>query len=256
MTCFAEAWKEVSDLYPQADLTFFGAPGQTLNATALENGEILPTSERTKRAFSYTAEKDSVVLAEYDFFVLIGARTGAGVAAQLQRQHRLIGQTGRTKVRNLVSDAAFQAAMYDYYRTGAIGHLASLLKAGGVSAPVFVYSSPNADIRVTKMDNIAGALYREYVEAPDPVPILRMAQQTDDRLRAEGLIPIPQSPETVVNDIMTDSRFSIYADALAKGADPDGDDVRHMNAAFGKLALKDLFNRLAEEQNQPKTDAA
>ncbi|SLN13972.1 hypothetical protein PSA7680_00283 [Pseudoruegeria aquimaris] len=256
VTCMAQAWEEIASYHPEIALTFFGSPGQTLTGTVLENGCIVPESEKIRRTFEMMAKQDRIVLKDYDFFVLVGARAGVGVVAQIQRLFQLRDQPSRAGARYLASDAAFRAALWDYYATGGISHVADLLRAADVEAPIFCFSSPNADIRVKKMGNAFSGFYAEYAEAPALAPLTRMETWLARQMRDRGLIPLPQPAETVVEDIMTESRYSIYADTLARGETPDQDDVRHMNADYGKLALRDLFAKIRTMGLQPLVSAA
>ena len=194
--------------------TFFGARGNLMGGIESAGRALVAPAQRLKVALLATGGADHIDLDAYDVFCAYGMR--------LKIPEFAAGYS--SAVRRAAVQQAFEQS------TNAV---VTRLLATMTTTPILIVADPllSSGLRRSQFDDALCAY-------DDMIPML---EQVCDSVGARF---VPQAPATLDGPIRTAQTFAQGSTRLDIGAGieiHDGDEPAHMNAAYGKLMLADIF---------------
>ncbi|MFY0311854.1 hypothetical protein ACFMBG_18375 [Leisingera sp. D0M16] len=216
------AWEKLASQFPSIDLTFFAARGGMINALSLKDQCLVPHTESLREVIKYTSGGfEKIDPALFDLFLVCG----------LQKQ--VVASYDRPEY----SQGVYNRMVLDQFQASPAHQVLKKLRAI-TSKPIYFTPAP----------------LRAY--PPKKRPLARSTYEDQTVLLQETfLTPLetiifPQPHETIVDEVATDPRFSQNSSRLETGrSNNDGslhrdNDIIHMNASFGELALRAFLDRV------------
>ncbi len=246
LAAIREAWRDDRSRWPGIDATFIGAHKGLLLETEIKDRQLAPATDAAKDAFRRFGGVDTVDLSAYDGFVVAGCLVAMPQAALAYQSMRWTGLPSLTDIPDLaqmeprlVSFAAARASVTEKLlaRLGPafIRHLRQ-----GTDRPIWLSGCPRLAERFRHQKRPKLRAYAAALHAGDGAALSALYEDAARAaVAAAGGIFIPQPPETILDDILTDDRYMLGAKRLtARGnaAQPE-DDLAHGNAAFGAAVL-------------------
>lgn len=216
---------EIADTYPDVELTFFALPGGVFRRATLRDGIISAASLDAVETALVTKINGNTALHVdgYDHLWVVGDRFGFGQVLQLYSRHDppdgRIDQIVENHVARLFSQFGFD----DRLTFSPAPYPALQAKVPG----------PKQELRLARI-----------LHHPDGAAVLaRFEKAISIALTAKGYGAVLQPAATRALIFTTDDRFLYKAATLAAGPQ-SGSDLRHMNAAYGRL----LFDAFAAQR--------
>jgi hypothetical protein len=214
-------WDDIKSGFMQCQLTFFASRGIGLAGLVLNGCRLVPSSPECLKDIAFTsAGKDAIGLDEYDVFVVYGL--GLGLPRFDQRYSSAVVGEGRA----------------DLLMRSLNTRIARLIRSAS-AAPICIGHAPQSatvDDRKTANNELT---YYEVLE--------RMQQA----INIENAHLIAQPAESLVNGWHTKAKYSKgstrldVGDHISNEVHPNSD-MMHMNAEFGALYLRSLFQQLKD----------
>lgn len=214
------AWDDLAPSHPDKELVFFAARSRGLGDLSLQGQTLRPTNESLAQAIAYTSGGRSAIdLQAYDVLVTYGL---ALEMPALDRRY---------------SGAVLRQACSDLFSNSLNGVLAKTIRAA-TNKPLYVGHNPQLAASPTDAGRREGLLGYGSVW-----------QLLAAGAGLKGARVVPQPDDTLVDGWFTDKKYSVGSKRLDLGDQHSGkphppSDRAHMNKAFGKLWLEQLF-RLA-----------
>ncbi|RUR02877.1 hypothetical protein [Legionella septentrionalis] len=241
IACIKKAWDSLASQYPFT-ITFFGSHADTLLNTQAQDKKFTPTNAQVKRSFSITSGgQEEVDFTQFDICIVHGILTPLRNWFPLWRDLR----------KNIFYSRAFIDACIETFNP-IVQHLIKEITAC-TKLPLIFTPKPNPAI-LERKQLISPAEYSE------------LCSFMSIRFNALGLHYIPQPDETLADFFYTKAEFN--KNGLGLGSVPKkeesfapADNVRHMNAAYGEIYLKHVFNYInttvmdLSTQNRKKINA-
>jgi hypothetical protein len=233
----AKAWTEdPSDL----EAVFLAAPGDRLGALTVSNGTLRSSGKLRKTMLETTGVADAAV-EEFDAFALVGLRFTVNRCARLFATHRTwrAGEPGVAEDPFLVSHECLLAAAREQLRQSTAMSLAKQLRAV-TSAPILLVVQPGLSERVLEVDTEMSKIWRP-LHAQGREGEIRTIYDEACTALGEDLEIVAAPKETIAHEILTFREFDRCKPG--KGSVTDSKLV-HMNLDYGRLAMRELFDRL------------
>lgn len=229
-------WNSLAPEFPHARLSFFAAPGKSLEGLAVRDGALVPTGNALLGSLKLTSGGETRIAGDYDVYVVHGLELSTGFALDVCRKYRAESQA--KDWRTPVSDDCFVHAILGAARDCLAGQTMAKVRAIS-AAPILFCPVPMADARNQKIRQTLSAAG----EAADVVALFGLA--CDTLARAIGGRFLPQPAETLEEDgIGTKASYSSsparFHAELAKR-----NDNSHMNTDYGIAVLKRIMGALA-----------
>lgn len=208
------AWNALKAKPESISVEFFAAPGDSLAALELKDGVIGATDEEVAERLRFTSGgNDQLRPADYDAFLLVGL----GVRVP--------------PIVHGISSAVVAQCCADVVSSSVALRLGLMIK-----------SETDAAIYVSHVPLLAAEkplpAYRPYAEL---YPLMK------SHLDGHDMHLLRQPAETVLLPCNTHMRYSVEAESAASSTPPGKINV-HMNAEYGRIYLRDFFQRLSEEE--------
>jgi hypothetical protein len=234
-------WDIIKDEYPQIDLTFFGSPRKNLGDLRVENGALVPGSEKTLKQLQRTSGGESEIVAgKFDNFLIVALNFGVRRLEDLYRHYRSEEHKNAKGANHYVSNACFLLAAKGHLRNTLAFEIAGKLKQLTDNPIMFVPQPfPSA--------NISGdPLWEDMIQYGDDAPIARTFIEIASELTANDEPVIQQPEETKSGEMFTKSELSKGSKRLTRNFNvehPD-DDYWHMNQDYGAAVLRNAIRSI------------
>jgi len=217
--CLKQGWDLMREAYPNVDLTFFAARSDGLSGLYLSAGALKARGALLVDSIRHTSGGlDCIKGEDYDVFFLHGLNFSF------------------PRCDYLLSSAVRSDLLKDVWRSS-LNYKVGLLVKSMTSFPVYIGHNPQVSSRREILENSGKYTYADlYVHMGNII-------------RDDGFELISQPESTIVNNWNTSLSFSIGSSRLDVGDENSNDehppsDLRHMNAAFGRLYLEGLFKHV------------
>jgi hypothetical protein len=247
-------WDAVAHEYSGIEANFFAAPSRDFANTAVENGRLVPTSERAKSYFRRTSGGQEIVtLADYDAIVLVGLGFSLGTILDIYAAYRNDDQHNPDGDFQFVSNAYFiEVAKSRFSRGTACAYRSHMLRElQPAKAEIWIYpkpfpcpsaldyeSPPRNDLEGRRLHGLKQAVKWQDDESLDVAFSAARAA-----LEREGLVIFQQPPDTRTSNIFTRQEFSNHSPSLT-GLNVPENDYSHMNAGYGAVVVRQILDRL------------
>ncbi len=132
-----------ADAAPGWKLTFFGGHAELMQSIRVQDGALVPASTELRRKFArFSRGPDTIVLDDYDRFVIVGLRLGMRAMFDLYRGFVSDSMASRPERKYLLSDDCFLRAAEPGTAECEAMRLARLIR-GATDRPVHVVTKPN-----------------------------------------------------------------------------------------------------------------
>lgn len=225
-------WDAIRSDFPDAELFFFGAPGQKMVGLTAMNGQLEPTDDVQRRYFRKTSGGRESIHGNYAAYLLHAMQFSVWKLEWFIRKERPENQ--KRDARRPISSACFLECVLGILRdTRAVQTIAELRKI--TNGPITLTPQPmpsedQSDSTLAYLDRIgdAAAVNDTFVAAANILAA---------ELNIEFL---PQPAEALAGPCKTKRLYSTDSVRLAGGLRmaPPQDDYHHMNAAYGALLLR------------------
>lgn len=240
------AWDEIADRHPGVEVDIFAQHALNLASAGLLEGGRLSPGEKPFWQFSRGTEATnsrSINLGHYDAFVLVGLAFGPITVFRTYRRYHFFGL--QAKRAQGLPRARFKQAVWQAVEEGAALHIARLIRRH-TDKPVIVLETPLPSEKGYD-DSEKGSMlpWREAAANGDSGPLMELYREICADMEAEGIVIVPQAPETLASPISTFQRFADNAPRTRGAADvrPE-DDYQHMNTPYGEVMWSEALARL------------
>ena len=220
------------------DVTYFATPAGATRTFEVNDGALVSTSERVRRALARSSGGPSDVHpSDFDGFAIVGLVELPHIAA-IGLTHQTLRHAGGSTKLALISEACLSTAI-----TGAVGRrslaAATLHKLSSITQkPIVVVPSPLPSIDILNHPR-HGRLWKTRQFIRDTMALY------DAALDAMHPWIVRQPPDTIEDGIFTKHEFARGSQMLRETGDahPSGE-CFHMNRAFGEIMLRETLDTL------------
>jgi hypothetical protein len=216
-------WTSIAGEFPDADLTFFAARRELLVNLAVQDGALVPTDPRLRRAFKERTGGSTRIEPRFGSYILCGLGSGVKSVLPLLAHHRpaTIAPDGR----QALSNACYAACMARLLALTPMMWLLGLLRQIS-DAPAALVATPASAPR------LALGMLAEREDAALVALYIRAFESLAGPLGARFLA---QPRETLHKSVLsTDPVYFRGGEHLAG----DEDDQSHANAEYGAIVLR------------------
>jgi hypothetical protein len=227
-------------------LTFFAAPMNLMQHVQLDGGALVPADRELEKRFALTSGgRTQIEIADFDGFAVVGLGFGVDLVA-LFRNLSVSGQSaGDGGIAPLVSRQCVVAAARDMMEQSLALEIVDALRMV-TDAPIAVHAAPYRPDWLVDQPPLSTLPRSELAAIAGEIAAMAAAI-TPELERTHGCRIFWQDDSTVSAPGLTASKF-VHMHA-ATPSRPAQRDMKHMNAAYGRLAmgaLLDNFDRLSE----------
>ena len=245
------AYDDIAADHPDIHVSYFVGTGGAIRFVELNDGRISFQREYAAEKARELCGHDTITVADYDVFICPGMMSKLNRILYGLKQHRLIG-TGDPSP-HLASRAVYIDVCLENYRQSSLSTVLSLLaEAGG--PPTFVLLKPLVGANVLdrpKSDGVS-SVYAELRQNPDyRNQVIGVFEEALQRVLPDFAKYFPQPPETTLDGVLTDARYSVGSERWddVKGAHED-EDFKHMNKDYGHAMWSVLLPHLKAMQQK------
>ena len=226
-------WTSIAGEFARADLTFFAARRELLVNLAVQDGALVPTDPRLRRAFKERAGGATRIEPRFDSYILCGMGSGVKAVLPLLSRHRpaTIAPDGRQGL----SNACYAACMARVLGLTPMMWLLGLLRQIS-GAPAALVATPASAPR------LAFAMLAQRGE--DAALVSLYTSAFESLAGPLGARFLAQPRETLHKSVLsTDPVYFRGSEHLAG----DEDDQSHANAEYGAIVLRRALTALTSE---------
>lgn len=247
LAALREAHVRDPDRWPGVTATFIGAHKDLLLQTTVGYGRFQAATPAATAAFRKLNGIDGVDLGDVDHIVICGCLVAVSVAASLWRDARWPALPSVQRADDLagagpvlISDAAAKAGLAGALASRLGLHLIRHLRSG-TDLPITLSSQPRSSAAIATKSRVHTRAQNALLTAGDAAQVSALFDAAAAAACAQaGASWLPQPPQTIAQDILTDIAFMRGATRLTRdpGTAPQPlDDVSHANAAYGATVL-------------------
>jgi len=234
------AWNAIEGEYPEIRLTFFGSPAKNLRDVRVENGALVPDSEKTLLHLQQTSGGEKEIVPErFDGFLIVALELKIDRLIQIYRNYRAEEHTNPKGVQQYISNACFLQASKGSLQSSLAFEIAEKLRSLTDRPISFLPQSfPTEDAAKRRT-------WKEMIECGDYALLAHTFLRAISELRLAGEHILQQPEETRTAEMFTKRDFGVGSVRLIKNdAQHPDDDYAHMNQAYGIVVLKNIIHSI------------
>lgn len=235
-------WDIVQSEHPDIKLTFFGSPGRDLNDLRVENGSLVPGSEKTLENLRSTSEGESEIRVEnFDVFLIVALDFGIRRLEEIYRNYRSEEHKNLRSADQYISNACFMQAARGSLKDTWAFDIAKKLKQL-VDRPILILPQPLPSEDIT----LVRPFWRTMVQYGDDVSLAHSFARISSELAESDKHILRQPDETKAGEIFTKRKYCEGAVRFRGNFNtklPDGE-FKHMNQEYGVVALRNIVHLL------------
>lgn len=240
-------WDEIRSEYYDIDFAFLAVPGVgILNLTNNASVLTLKTNDLRERAKKKLSGLETVDVNEFDVILCTGMTSLIHLFILYQREHLLSGQDAHTRTPRYVSEDAYLDGWLENFEKSPLRHVFDVL-GNAKASNVYVSFKPLTSAGITKKGNKLAITYNRLGEnKKDRDRLWEILHRGIDAILPNWATYCPQPAETVLNELLTKTEYSVRSTRLLyPDNEHDKDDYTHMNASFGVAYIRNFLKQIA-----------
>jgi hypothetical protein len=239
-------WDAACDEYPDVSASFFGAPSAgLLQMRRNKGGYLVSTDDALTARLKALWGTDRFRPDDYDLLCLVGMAMSALTVGRLYRAFRSSAHRNRNGDFRLVSPECFQAAANGLAASSLSAHVLQKIRA--VSERPVVIAAKAAPCPAPGKDHCPAGWVKDMLDVGDDRLLFdTFAEAVRQLPGADFFLPQPES--TQLNLLVTKPEYGEGSQRLkAELSKHEEEETNHMNAAYGALVIRDLYDLLRRE---------
>jgi len=254
-----QGWEAISGHLPETEIVLFAAGHNTISDLRVEDGAILPASDKLRQAFVFSAGTDRIE-AGFDRFILCSM--GFDHRHALKIANKFVAERFRSDdSRAPISDDCFTRAILDTLATSTMFSVAQMVRRI-TGAPITAICAPFGAVH-PRTGYVGGSRLKPPDDDGAVAELFHGACRT--AIQSIGGDYLPQPVETLGTNCMTTAQSFAAAPARIAKKRGVGPDYNHMNADYGAIVMAAALNcprslvpvcgppTMAESLNRPRS---
>lgn len=240
-------WDEISSEYPDVEIVFFAAARSGMRQLTNDGSVLSIKKDLPREKVEQLGEYGSIDIEDFDAILCVGMGLLIHPFVKHQREHLLPGQSTSSRTQHYVSEDAYLESWIEIFEKSPLQHVLNVLGNAKASS-VFVSFKPLVSTDVSKKKDKVAKAYIELGEnKKDRDRLWSILHRGIETVLPASATFFPQPEETVLNELLTKSKYSVRSTRLMAPDEEHGiDDHKHMNASYGVAYIRNFLEQFAE----------